>query len=112
MGLSDADDDMEDLPEEVILASYMKYQDTTNLANLESIQRGETHMRLVRVSQPTPHMGEDLIQAITIANSLEEFPSYDRVQEVLYSIPESTEYFTYVSFTEYGDEICILVVTE
>jgi len=108
MGLSDADEDMEDLPEEVILASYMKYRDT----NLESLQRGEPHMRLVRVSQPTPHMGEDLIQAITIANSLEEFPSYDRVQEVLYSIPESTEYFTYISSTEYGDEICILVVTE
>jgi hypothetical protein len=108
MGLSDANDDMEDLPEEVIRERYMKYSNTINRGS----HPGDKHMHLERVYKPTPHMGKNLLKAITIANSLslEEFPSHDRVREVLKTIPDGEgEYFTYIYWGELDEDIWILV---
>lgn len=66
-------------------------------------------MQLVRVYSFTEGLSPVVQKAVEIAESLCNYATDEQVQEVLGQIPESNEYFTFVSYPGgYGTEILIL----
>lgn len=69
-------------------------------------------MELRRIYSHDNSLNEELRVAIGLASSLEDFAPWERVVEVMKSIPNSPNYFIYPLNTEYGYEVHILVPQE
>lgn len=69
-------------------------------------------MKLKRINPGYYDMAGKLKVAVDTANTLEEFPTWDRIHEVMRQIPTSNNYYTYIVLTEYGYQIHILTLDE